>query len=272
MAIRGRAKGGIFGINLATMKKWDLQGKRALITGGTKGIGKAIAEEFLALGAEVMIVARDKQLLEELVRLWQAEGKPVVGVAGDVSKGADRKMIKAAIDEQWGALDVLVNNAGINVRKKIEEYHEEEIRHVLEVNLFATIELSRMCLHLLMMGKNASVINIASISGLVDTRSGAPYGLTKAALIQLSRVLAVEWAEHGIRVNTVSPSYTDTPLTETVLKNPDRLQNIIDRTPLSRVAQPEEIAPAVAFLAMDKASYITGQNIVLDGGLLAKGL
>jgi Tropinone reductase 1 len=254
------------------MKKWDLQGKRAMITGGTKGIGKAIAEEFLALGAEVMIVARDKPVLDQLVRLWQAEGRLVTGVAGDVAKAADRDKIIASIEERWGALDVLVNNAGTNVRKKIEEYTQEEMRLVLEVNLFAAVELSRMCLSYLRRGTGSCVINISSLSGSVDTRSGAPYGMSKAALIQLSRNLAVEWAEYGIRVNTVSPSYTETPLTETVLKNPDRLQNIIDRTPLGRVAQADEIAPAVAFLAMDKASYITGQNIVLDGGLLAKGL
>lgn len=254
------------------MKRWDLQGKRALITGGTKGIGKAIAEEFLNLGAEVIIVARDIRMLEELVRLWQAEGRLVTGVAGDVAKAADREKIMAAIEERWGALDVLVNNAGTNVRKKIEEYSEEEMRHVLEVNLFAAVELSRMCLHYLRRGPQSSVINISSLSGTVDTRSGAPYGMSKAALIQLSRNLAVEWAEYGIRVNTVSPSYTETPLTEAVLSQPDRLRNIVDRTPLGRVAQADEIAPAVAFLAMDKASYITGQNIVLDGGLLAKGL
>jgi tropinone reductase I len=254
------------------MSNWDLKGKRALITGGTKGIGKAIAEEFLALGAEVMIVARDKDTLDGLVRLWQAEGRLVTGVAGDVAKGADRDKIIAAIEERWGALDVLVNNAGTNVRKKIEEYTDEELRLVLEVNLFAAVELSRMCLHYLRRGAGSSVINISSLSGSVDTRSGAPYGMSKAALIQLSRNLAVEWAEYGIRVNTVSPSYTETPLTESVLKNPERKQTIIDRTPLGRVAQADEIAPAVAFLAMDKASYITGQNIVLDGGLLAKGL
>ena len=254
------------------MSKWDLQGKRALITGGTKGIGKAIAEEFLALGAEVMIVARGKHELDEIVRLWQTEGRLVTGIAGDVSKAADRKRIGAAIEERWGALDVLVNNAGTNIRKKLEEYSDDEIRHVIEVNLFSAIELCRICMHFLIRGTRSSVVNIASLSGSVDTRSGAPYGMSKAALIQLGRNLAVEWAEYGIRVNTVSPSYTETPLTAAILKQPDRLQGIVDRTPLRRVAQVEEIAGAVAFLAMDKASYITGQNIVIDGGLLAKGL
>ena len=254
------------------MTNWNLKAKRALITGGTKGIGKAIAEEFLALGAEVMIVARNKHEVEELVRLWQEEGQQVTGVVGDVTKAADRKRIGEAIGERWGVLDVLVNNAGTNIRKKLEEYTEEEYRHVLEVNLFGAIEMCRLCLPYLMLGAAASVVNISSVSGSVDTQSGVPYGVSKAALIQLSRNLAVEWAEHGIRVNTVSPWYTDTPLAGPVLKRPDRLQRIIDRTPLSRVAQAEEVANAVAFLAMDKASYITGQNIVTDGGMLAKGL
>lgn len=254
------------------MKKWDLLGKRALVTGGTKGIGKAIAEEFLALGAEVMIVARDKQQVDELVRLWQTEGLPVSGVAADVSKTADQQRIKAAIEERWGALEVLVNNAGINIRKRIEDYTDEELRHVMEVNLFAAVELCRVCLHFLRSGTGSSVINISSVAGSVDVRTGAPYGMSKAALIQLSRNLAVEWAGYGIRVNTVSPSYTETPLTAPILGRPDRLQNIVDRTPLGRVAQAEEMAGTVAFLAMDKASFITGQNFVIDGGLLAKGL
>jgi Tropinone reductase 1 len=254
------------------MKKWDLRGKRALVTGGTKGIGKAIAEEFLALGAEVMIVARDKQQVEELVRLWQTEGLPVSGIAADVSKAADQQRIKAAIEERWGALEVLVNNAGINIRKRIEDYTDEELRHVMEVNLFAAVELCRVCLHFLRSGTGSSVINISSVAGSVDVRTGAPYGMSKAALIQLSRNLAVEWAGYGIRVNTVSPSYTETPLTAPILGRPERLQNIVDRTPLGRVAQAEEMAGMVAFLAMDKASFITGQNFVIDGGLLAKGL
>lgn len=254
------------------MANWDLKGKRALITGGTKGIGKAIAEEFLGLGAEVIVVARNKHELDELLRVWREEGKQVSGVAGDITKPADRQRIGEVIEERWGALDTLVNNAGTNIRRKLADYSEEEIRQVIELNLFGAIELCRLCLPFLMLGTGAGVVNISSVAGSVDVQTGAPYGVSKAALIQLSRSLAVEWAEHGIRVNTVSPWYTDTPLVESVLKRPDRLQRIIDATPLNRVAQPEEVASAVAFLAMDKASYITGIDLPVDGGMLSKGL
>ncbi|HEV9037431.1 MAG TPA: SDR family oxidoreductase [Puia sp.] len=254
------------------MKKWDLQGKRALITGGTKGIGKAIAEEFLGLGADVMIVARDEREVNRLVRLWQTERRMVTGVAGDVSRPECRQRIIEAVAERWGGLDVLVNNAGTNIRKRLVQYAEEEYRSVLELNLFSIIELCRLCLPLLVHGHAASVVNIASVAGCVDVQTGAPYGMSKAALIQLSRHLAVEWAEHGIRVNTVSPWYTDTPLAEPMLKNPERFRRIIERTPMNRVAQAEEVASVVAFLAMDKASYITGHNLVADGGMLVNGL
>jgi tropinone reductase I len=254
------------------MANWDLKGKRALITGGTKGIGKAIAEEFSALGAEVIVVARNKHEVDELVRVWREDGRLVSGVAGDITKPADRQRIGEAIEERWGALDTLVNNAGTNIRRKLADYSEEEIRQVIELNLFGAIALCRLCLPFLMLGTGASVVNISSVAGGVDVQTGAPYGVSKAALIQLSRNLAVEWAEHGIRVNTVSPWYTDTPLVESVLKRPDRLQRIIDRTPLNRVAQAEEVAGAAAFLAMDKASYITGIDLPVDGGMLSKGL
>ena len=254
------------------MANWDLKGKRVLITGGTKGIGKAIVEEFLGLGAEVMIVARNGHEVDELVGVWRGEGRQVSGVAGDITKPADRKRIGEAVEERWGALDTLVNNAGMNIRRKLADYSDEEIQQVLELNLFGAIALCRVCLPFLMLGAGASVINVSSVAGSVDIQTGVPYGISKAALIQLSRNLAVEWVEHGIRVNTVSPWYTDTPLVETVLKQPDRLQRIIDKTPMSRVAQPEEVAAAAAFLAMDKASYITGIELRVDGGMLSKGL
>jgi len=141
-----------------------------------------------------------------------------------------------------------------------------------EVNLFSLTEITRQFFPLLKESGNASVVNIASVAGTFDLQTGPPYGMTKAAIIQLSRHLAAEWAPFHIRVNTVSPWYIETPLTEAVLSQPDRLEKILARTPMSRVGQPEEVASIVAFLAMDKASYITGQNIMVDGGMSVKGL
>ncbi|MBS1660506.1 MAG: SDR family oxidoreductase [Bacteroidetes bacterium] len=257
------------------MKKWNLAGKKALVTGGTKGIGRAIAEEFLSLGAEVLVVARNAADVEEFVSAWKGQA---VGMAADVSSAEDRMKIALRLKE-WGGLDVLVNNAGTNIRKKMWEYAGEEYRKVFELNLFAGLDLCRLCFHLLKRGSGggagdsgASVVNIASVAGSVDVQSGTPYGMSKAAMIQMSRNLAAEWAEYGIRVNSVSPWYTDTPLVEPVLGQPERLERILGRTPMGRVARAEEVAAVVAFLAMDKASYVTGQDIAVDGGMLAKGL
>jgi Tropinone reductase 1 len=125
-------------------------------------------------------------------------------------------------------------------------------------------------LPLLQQGQGPSIINISSVAGSYDVNTGAPYGMAKAGLIQLSRNLAVEWAPHGIRVNTVSPWFTATPLAKKLLEDPQRLEAITSRTPLRRVAQSAEVAAAVAFLAMDKSSYITGQNISVDGGVTSR--
>ena len=255
------------------MANWHLKGKKALITGATKGIGRAIAEEFLNLGAEILIVARNENEVNDAVAEWQNQGHKAHGCIADVSKKEDRQKVMATVKNVFGdSLDILVNNVGTNIRKQLIDYQEEEYRHIFEVNLFSVVEMCRLCFPFLKNGVGANVVNVASVAGFLDVMSGPPYGMTKAAEIQLTRHLAVEWAAAGIRVNAVSPWYTATPLTVPVLTNPDRLEQIIKRTPLSRVAEPEEMASVVAFLAMDKASYITGQNISVDGGMSVKGL
>lgn len=251
---------------------WTLTGKKALITGGTKGIGLAIVEEFLALGAEVFLVARNQQEVEDLVNNLKSLGHVVDGLAGDVSDGAVRTKIIETLSARWGRLDILVNNVGTNVRRRFIEYTEEEYRRLFDVNLFSLSEMCRLAHPLLVKGEHASVINMASVAGSFDVQSGPPYGMTKAAIIQLSRHLAAEWAADNIRVNSVSPWYIATPLTVPVLNNKERLNKIIARTPLNRVGQPAEVASAVAYLAMDHASYITGQDLKVDGGMSIKGL
>lgn len=247
---------------------WILQGKKALITGGTKGIGLAIAKEFLELGAEVLVVARNTQSIKGKVK----NSANLFTMDGDVADGAFRHALVQRIQQNWGKLDVLVNNVGTNVRKKFVEYSEAEYRQLFEINLFSTVEISRLSHPLLKASGHASVINIASVAGTFDVQSGPPYGMTKAAIIQLTKHLAAEWAADNIRVNCVSPWYIETPLTESVLSQPERLKKILDRTPLNRIGRPEEVAGLVAFLCMDKASYITGQNVMVDGGMSVKGL
>lgn len=254
------------------MSAWTLQGKKALVTGGSKGIGLAIVEEFVHLGAEVVIVARNERDLSSVVQMLSQRGFVVEGIAGDVSSETFRTELTSALSKKWNKLDILVNNVGTNIRKKLIEYKEDEYRKLFETNLFSLTEMCRLAHPLLKKSNNGSVVNIASVAGSVDVQSGPPYGMTKAAIIQLTKHLAVEWAKDKIRVNAVSPWYIETPLTQPVLSQPDRLKKIVDQTPMLRVGQPKEVASAVAYLSMNKASYITGQNLNVDGGFLAKGL
>lgn len=247
---------------------WNLQGKKAVITGGTKGIGLAVTQEFLDLGAEVLVVARSTKPIENKLR----GSARLFRLDGDVTDPSFRQHLLRKVQEQWGRLDVLVNNVGTNIRKKFVEYTEEEYRQLFETNLFSMTALTQGAFELLKDSGNGSVINVASVAGSLDVQTGPPYGMTKAAIIQLTRHLAVEWAPFNIRVNAVSPWYIKTPLTEPVLSNPERLERIIARTPLSRVGEPAEVSGIIAFLAMDKSSYITGQNISVDGGMSVKGL
>lgn len=244
---------------------WNLQGKKALITGGTRGIGRATVDMMCDLGAEVLAVARTRP--DDF-----PERAGIHFLAGEVGRTADRAEWLDWVQNRWEKLDILVNNAGTNIRKAAHAFTEEEIHTVLNTNLMSAFELTRASLPLLTAAGNASVVMVSSVAGSVDVGTGAPYGMSKAAMIQLSRNLGGEWAKHGIRVNTVSPWYIDTPLAAPVLAQPERLERILMRTPIQRVGRPEEVAAAISFLCMDLAGYITGQNLAVDGGMLAWGL
>ena len=257
--------------------RWRLDGQLALVTGGTAGIGRAIARELLALGASVLVVARDGAALETTCDELREDidDADVQGLAADVSDDEQRREIldwvEDICDTRGEGLDILVNNAGGNLTRPATEYAEDEWRGIFEVNLFSAFELSRYAHPLLTRHAASSIVNVGSVSGQTHVRSGAPYGMSKAALHQMTRNLAVEWAEDGVRVNCVAPWYIRTRRTSAQLADPDYLDDVLLRTPMGRIGEPEEVAAAVAFLCMPAAAYITGQCLAVDGGFLQYG-
>lgn len=251
--------------------KWRLDGKRALITGGTKGIGLAVANEILHLGGEVFIVARNQDLINQQLTEWKNEGNTAYGFAADVSTKSGRNDLFVAIKKIWDSFEILVNNVGTNIRKKAIEFTLDEFESIMSTNMTSNFEMSRMAYPFLKSTGDASIVNLVSVAGFTHLRTGPPYGMSKAAIQQLTKNLAVEWAKDGIRVNAVAPWYTRTPLVEKVLQDEAYYKDILDHTPMGRIAEAEEVSGLVAFLCMPAASYITGQSIAVDGGFLIRG-
>ena len=260
---------------------FSLAGKTVVVTGGTKGIGKAVVEDAAEAGADIVITcSRNSVDIEACKQSWEERGLKIHACVADCATKEGRAVLvqfcqDLGLDEK--GLSLLVNNIGTNVRKNAVEYSEEEVAKVFSTNLESAFWLSTAFYPMLLksssMGKGASVVNVGSVAGGCGTsiRSGAPYAMTKAAMVQLTTNLAAEWGKHNIRINSVSPAYIETPLSHQVLKNRPFLDSVEEKTPLRRVGRPEEVSAAILFLGMDVASYITGSNLAVDGGFLSSG-
>jgi 3-oxoacyl-[acyl-carrier protein] reductase len=245
----------------------DLSGKAAVVTGGSRGIGRAIALRLARQGADVAFSYRGNQAAaDEAVREIEGLGRKAVAVQGDVTDPASAEsVVKAAIDA-FGKVDILVNNAGITRDDLIMRMTPDMWREVLETNLFGAFYATKAVTRPMLKARGGRIINITSVSGQAGQMGQANYSSAKAGLIGLTKATARELASRGITCNAVAPGFVLTELTESL---PDDLKaQITERTPLGRFGTPEEIADAVAFLASDEARYITGQVLAVDGGLV----
>jgi Tropinone reductase 1 len=251
---------------------WSLQGRLALITGGSRGLGAAMADEFADLGADLVLVARGADALAEKASGLRDRfpGIRVETVSADLSTDAGRDRVVAAVSEH-GFLNILVNNAGTNIRKKMADISQAEYLEVQQTNITSCFEMCRRLYPFLKAGAPASVVNNASVAGITHLRTGAPYGMSKAAMIQLTRNCAVEWAPDEIRVNAIAPWYIEAGLALQVTDDDQYLADILERTPMGRMGDPQEVARTVAFLCMPGAGYITGQCLPIDGGFSVYG-
>lgn len=249
---------------------WSLSGRKALITGATNGMGKAIAEAFLKKGPEVFISARNKENIDELVSEWRGNGYVAFGFACDLTDVQQRVSLISAVQEQWGVLDILVNNVGPNFKKSFFDYTLDEYQSLVEGNMTSAFHTTQLCLPLLRASNNASIINISGISSQVTFKGSGPYGMAKAGLESFTRTLAVELGGESIRANAILPGFT---ATETFLKKYDDayLSRALAQIPLKRMGNSQDVANLACFLAMPVSEYMTGQCVTIDGGFSIYG-
>jgi NAD(P)-dependent dehydrogenase (short-subunit alcohol dehydrogenase family) len=245
---------------------WGLDGKVALVTGASSGLGARFVEVLCEAGAHVIATARRRDRLE---KLSSATDGRIVTMTGDLTSVGHRAALTERIHVEFQRLDILVNNAGVCDDGPLETQGLDEISNVIDVNLTSTIDLCRLCAPLLFAAGSSSVINVASIYGLVASRSPMiAYNATKGAIVSLTKHLAAQWGDRGVRVNALAPGYFPTELTGH-LSDPDFAREIAERTLLGRVPDISELDGPLLFLASAMSSYITGHTLVVDAGWTA---
>jgi NAD(P)-dependent dehydrogenase (short-subunit alcohol dehydrogenase family) len=250
--------------------KFDLSGKVAVVTGGTKGIGKAISLALAEAGADVVPTSRTLEDVKKTVAEIESLGRASLAITTDVSKSDQVEGLIKAVVEKFGRVDILVNNAGISpYYKRAETVTEEEWDQVINVNLKGVFLCSQAAGRVMIEQKWGRIINIASIGAVVGLPKLVTYCASKGGIAQMTKVLAAEWARHNILVNCIAPAYTETEMTAGMRNSPQILEQLTGATPLGRLAKPEEIAGMAVFLASEAASFMTGQIVLVDGGWTA---
>ena len=251
------------------MNLFDLSGKVAIVTGSSRGIGRAIAEGFAEAGARVVISSRNQERCDETAAAIRAKGGEAIAVTARISDNAQLENLVARTKEQWGGVDILVCNAAINPHYgSLEDLTDQVFERMMTNNVLSNLWLSKLVVPDMKAQRDGSIIFISSIGGLKSSTVIAMYGVTKAADIALCRSLAAEWGPDGVRVNCIAPGLVETEFARALYEDPERRARREAETPLRRLGQPEDIAGAALLLASRAGAFITGQTIVVDGGVM----
>jgi gluconate 5-dehydrogenase len=253
---------------MGTLLSFDLPGKVVIVTGAGRGIGRATALAVAAAGARLVAASRTMSELQALREEVASLGQECMAHRVDVEDVDSMRSLVDAVDSRFGRIDGLVNNAGDNLGGPAVDFTVGQFDHLVNVNFRSVFFLSSMAAEVMMARETGgTIVNVASQAGLVGAPGRAPYSGAKAAVINVTRTLAAEWAPHKIRVNAVAPTFTRTPLAEAVLAaNPDLERTVTEKILLGRPAEPEEIAAPIVFLLSSAAQMITGQTLAVDGG------
>lgn len=253
-----------------SLNQFNLKGKLSLVTGGGRGIGLGIAMSLAALGSNLMIVARTRSQLEEASASILAAGGVRVGtVCADVSDLSTHDTILQQTIDQFGSIDVLVNNAGSNIRKPFLEVTVEDYDAIMQIQLKSVYFLTQRVAKQMVLSGGGKIINLASLTSKIGVANISIYGAAKGGVFALTKSLSLELAPYGITVNAVAPGYVRTSMTEAAFTDPKRQEWMLSRIPLRRFGQPEDVGGAVAYLASPAGDYLNGEVIFIDGGWMS---
>ena len=249
------------------MNLFDLSGKVAIVTGGNSGIGLGMAKGLVDAGATVVIAARNEKKSQNVVTEFEASGQKAFAVRCDVTKAEDIEGLVKTVGERYGRINILVNNAGINIRKRPEDLTFEEWQQVLATNIDSVFRCSTACYPVMKRGGGGKILNNGSMLSLFGASWGAAYSTSKGGLVQLTKSLATAWAEDNIQVNSFLPGWVDTPLTEKARAQVEGLnEKVLERTPAKRWGNIGDFRGIAVFLASPASDFITGTSIPVDGG------
>lgn len=251
---------------------FNIQGKKAIVTGGTRGLGYAIAEALHMAGADLVLIATDEERLQQACARLGQDGAPVSYVVGDLSNLENIENIyNSALEKSGGHIDILVNNAGVQYRCKAQNFPLDKWKSIIDINLSSVFVLSQLAGNTMIAQGHGKIINIASMTSFFGSEMIPAYAASKGGIMQLTKALSNEWAHLGVNVNAIAPGYMETVLTSDMkLKNPAQFEDVTRRIPAHRWGKPEDLQGAVIFLSSDASNYVTGSILPVDGGYLGK--